>query len=136
MIKTLFAYGAIAVGAIGVTAAALPASDLTAKEEARLTRELAGRTPGEARSCVRQSDLGASRTYGDQAIMFDGPGSLIYVNNLRGGCPGLKLGRSIRVKTTSSNLCTGDIAFAFEPVSGVDYGACPLGEFVPYRRGG
>ena len=135
MTKNIFAYGAIALSAVGIVAASPPGT-MSAKDEQRFTRELAGRTAGPARTCVRQGDLRSSRTYGGDAIVFDGPGSLIYVNKLRQNCPSLDFGRAIKTDTYSTNLCSGDIATAFDPVSGIEYAGCPLGEFVPYRRGG
>jgi hypothetical protein len=32
-----------------------------------------------------------------------------------------------------SQLCRGDIVTVFDPISGVEFGGCSLGEFTPYR---
>ena len=63
-----------------------------------------------------------------------GPGDVVYVNRGAGGCRALAFGRALRTRNPTGNLCSGDIVTAFEPVSGVEYGGCSLGEFVPYRR--
>ena len=98
-----------------------------------LAEALAGRTAGTPVPCVSQRDLRSNRSVGD-AILFDGPGDLVYVNRPAGGCPSLDFGRTLITRTTSSRLCRGDIATVADPVSGVEYGGCALGDFVPYRR--
>lgn len=95
---------------------------------------LAGRTAGPAISCVNLRDLRGNRSIGDGAILFEGPGGLVYVNRPAGGCPDLNTGRTLVTRTPSGRLCRGDIATVVDPVSQVDYGSCGLGEFVPYRR--
>lgn len=136
--KMILSASAVLLAACSMTASANPdraAPALSEKDQAGLERALAGRTPGQPQSCVRQLDLGASKTFGGQVIVFDGPGSTKYVNRPAGGCPSLEFGRAIKTRTVSTNLCSGDIAVAFDPVSGIEYAGCPLGEFVPYRRG-
>ena len=73
-------------------------------------------------------------TIGDQAILFEGTGDTLYLNRPAGGCSGLAEGRALVVRTTISQLCRGDIVTVLDPVSGVEYGGCGLGDFVPYRR--
>ena len=98
-----------------------------------LAEALAGRTAGTPVPCVSQRDLRSNRSVGD-AILFDGPGDIVYVNRPAGGCPSLDFGRVLITRTTSSRLCRGDIATVVDPVSGTEYGGCGLGDFVPYRR--
>ena len=100
----------------------------------RLAEALAGRSAGEPVACVSQVGLRNYRAIGEGALLFDGPGGVVYVNRPAGGCPGLEFGRTIRTRTPSSQLCSGDIVTAFDPVSGAEFGGCGLGEFVPYRR--
>lgn len=134
MTKTILGCTAMFLAACTMSAGSAPAR-LSADDRAELAEELAGRVPGEPVSCVRRADLGSSRTFGD-AVVFDGPGSTLYLNRLGPGCSGLALGRSIKVRSTGSSMCRGEIAFSFEPVSGAEYGSCPIGDFVPYRRAG
>jgi len=94
---------------------------------------LQGRTPGPPMACVSQRGLRNTRAIAG-AILFEGPGDVIYVNHGPGGCQALAFGRAIRTRNPTGQLCSGDIVTAFEPVSGVEYGGCSLGEFVPYRR--
>lgn len=100
----------------------------------QLSVALANYVPdGEPRSCVEMRNLQGNKSAGD-AIVFDGLGGRIWVNRPAGGCPDLNSGRALQTRTTSTQLCRGDIATVFDPVSGMSYGACGLGDFVPYRR--
>lgn len=102
--------------------------------EARLDKALQGyEQSGPAQSCVNHRDLGGNKSVGD-AILFSGNSGRVYVNRPAGGCANINLGRSLVTRTTSSQLCRGDIATVVDPVSGASYGGCGLGEFVPYKR--
>ena len=102
--------------------------------EMQLAEATRGRTAGEPVSCVNQRTLRGNRSAGEGAIIFDGPGNTLYVNRPPAGCPELNPGRALRTRTTSTQLCRGDIATVFDPVSGIEYGSCGLGDFTPYRR--
>jgi hypothetical protein len=108
--------------------------ELSPAAQTQLAEALEGRTAGPAVSCVSQRELRNNRTIGDDFILFDGPNDILYLNRPAGGCPTLELGRALRTRTTSSQLCRGDIVTVFDPVSGAEYGGCGLGDFVPYRR--
>ncbi|MDQ8756992.1 hypothetical protein RCO27_12210 [Sphingosinicella sp. LHD-64] len=95
---------------------------------------LAGRTAGTPVSCVNLRDLRGNRSIGDGAILFEGAGNIAYVNRPAGGCPDLGAGRTLVTRTPSGQLCRGDIARVVDLTSGVEYGSCGLGDFVPYSR--
>ena len=102
--------------------------------DAKLDKALSGyEQSGPAQSCVNHRDLGGNKSVGD-AILFHGTTGRIYVNRPPGGCPNMNFGRSLETRTSSSQLCRGDIATVVDPVSGFSYGGCGLGEFVPYKR--
>jgi hypothetical protein len=110
--------------------------ELSADAQAELASELEGRTAGPPTPCVNQRDIRGNRSVGEGVLLFDGPGDTVYVNRPDGGCPSLNYGRALRTRTTSTRLCRGDIAVVFDPTSGIEYGGCGLGDFVPYRRPG
>jgi hypothetical protein len=112
------------------------AAEAEARTETRLAAELRGFEPdGPPVSCVNLRSLGGNRSAGEGAIVFSGnTSSRLYVNRPAGGCPQMQFGRSLQVRTTSSQLCRGDIATVVEPSFGGDFGSCPLGDFEPYRR--
>jgi hypothetical protein len=103
--------------------------------EAQLSARLAGYEPsGPPVSCVGLQDLQGNRSAGG-SIVFEGRSrERLWVNSPAGGCPDLGIGRALRTRTSSTQLCRGDIAVVFDPVSGMDYGGCGLGDFQPYRR--
>lgn len=109
--------------------------DMTADDEAKLGAKLAGYEPaGPPERCVNMRDLQGNESAGETAIVFDGTGGRKWVNRPAGGCPSLEFGRALRTRTISSQLCRGDIATVFDPVSRIEYGGCGLGDFEPYRR--
>ncbi len=112
-----------------------PPADLSAEAESRLAAQLEGRVAGPPQSCVRQQDLLGNESVGEGAIVFRARTSgLVYVNRPAAGCPEIRAGRALVTRTTMTQLCRGDIAEVIDPVSGISYGACGLGDFTPYRR--
>jgi hypothetical protein len=126
-----------ALGLLACTAAlASGSSERNARmdTEAKLDKALSGyEQAGPALSCVSHRSLGGNKSVGD-AILFSGTSGRLYVNRPAGGCANMNFGRALVTRTSSSQLCRGDIATVVDPVSGVSYGACGLGEFVPYKR--
>ncbi len=124
------------LAASALAACVAPASEgPSPAAEDELARALEGRAAGEPMACVRLTELGGNRSAGD-AIIFDGRGSRIYVNRPAGGCPDLNFGRALRVRSSTGQLCRGDIVTIFDPTTGTDYGGCGLGDFIPYDRAG
>ena len=103
-------------------------------QQAELAAELDGRVAGDPVACVKQRDIRGNRSVGEGVILFDGPSGIIYVNRPAAGCPSLDRGRSLVTRTISTRLCRGDLARVFDPTTGIEYGGCSLGDFVPYRR--
>jgi hypothetical protein len=127
----------IILSAAALTAGCMadPPMEMSAQAQSQLAVALDGRVAGPPRNCVPQRDLRGNRSAGEGAIIFNTQSrDLIYVNRPAGGCPELDFGRALKTRTTSTQLCAGDIAEVFDPVSGVSSGACGLGEFTPYRR--
>jgi hypothetical protein len=115
--------------------AAQPAPEISAKEQASLDAILAGRTAAAPVACVNQRLLRGNRGFGEGVILFEGAtGRTVYVNRPPGGCPELSPFRALRIKTTTGQLCRGDIVSVFDATSGIDYGSCGLGDFVKYRK--
>ncbi|MFN3389916.1 MAG: hypothetical protein ACK40O_13420 [Allosphingosinicella sp.] len=126
----------VALAALGLAAACTAEGiEPTASEEAALAGELSGMVAGETRACVPSRDLRGNRSVGG-AIVFEGPGDTIYVNRPDAACTGIRHGRAISTRTTSSQLCRGDIVTIFDPVSGAQFGGCGLGDFTTYRPRG
>jgi hypothetical protein len=110
--------------------------EMSAAAQSQLVEELQGRVQaGPPQSCVSSRTLGGNRSAGEGAIIFRTQGNdLVYVNRPPAGCPEIGRGRAIRVRTTTTQLCAGDIVEVFDPVQNFGFGGCGLGEFTPYRR--
>ena len=127
----------VVLGAIGLVAACAdrPPAEISQADEAQLATELRDYEPaGPAVSCVNTRELQGNRSAGEAAIIFGGLGRRVWVNRPPAGCPSLDNGRALKTQTTSTRLCRGDIATVFDPVSGIGYGGCGLGDFEPYER--
>ena len=71
----------------------------------------------------------------DWTILFR-DGRTVYVQNPRGGCPGL--GNASRTLVTrqfgTNELCDGDIDHMVDLVAKIQGGSCVFGPFVPYTK--
>ena len=121
---------------MGGIAAAAVSEGPTERARARAARILEGRMALEPVSCVTQRLLRGNQTIDESgAILFGGPtDTTVYVNRPPAGCPSLDNGRILVTRTTSSQLCRGDIAVVRDPSGGPEVGSCGLGDFTPYRR--
>ena len=121
--------------AVALSACAADTATAPAIDQAGLDAMLAGRTAQEPQTCVNMRLLGTSRTFGEGAILFGNRSQgTVYLNRPLGGCPELNSFRALRTTTTATQLCRGDIAVVFDPTTGVEYGGCALGDFVPYKE--
>jgi len=77
------------------------------------------------------------RVIDDFTILYtEGGRSTVYVQNPRGGCPGLSNGARTLVarQVGTSQMCDGDINEMIDLQSRTSGGACVFGPFVPYTR--
>ena len=128
---------------LGLSGAALLAScSTTPVQETRspraqqeLAEALAGRVPGKPVSCLPSYRADDMQIIDDWTILFK-DGRTVYVQNPRGGCPGIGSRRNILVTRLfgTSQLCSGDISHLVDPSSGIGGGACVFSDFVPYTR--
>jgi len=134
----LLGAAALAVGCASerMDVSAAESAVMNVADGAELEEALEGRTAGEPRNCVRSQDVRNSRSAGRDTILFDGPGNTVYVNRTSGSCPRIQPWHAIRHRTISTSLCSGELIRVFDPQTGVEYGGCSLGAFVPWRRTG
>lgn len=100
-----------------------------------LAAALAGRIAGPAVSCLPHYRADNMQVIDDWTILFR-DGGTVYVQNPRGGCPGIGSHRNILVTRLfgTAQLCSGDISHLVDPSSGIGGGACVFSEFVPYTK--
>lgn len=109
-----------------------------AKEDARLEKALAGKTPGTPVSCIRLRDTRGTESFDNDknTLLFKVSRKLVYRTDTNGGCRRVGTGGDALI-TRSFNggqLCRGDIAQSADLTGhGFPTGSCAMGEFVPYR---
>jgi hypothetical protein len=115
------------------TASAQP--ERTSKASAELAKALQGRAAGPAQRCIPNWRASNMRIIDDWTILFR-DGKTVYVQNPRGGCPGIGNGRNTLVTRLwgTGQLCSGDISQLVDLSTGIGGGACVFSDFVPYTR--
>jgi len=109
--------------------------ELTEKQQAKLDKQLDGRTAGKARSCINRNDQRNMTVISDDILIFSSSrkARTIYVNKPRGGCPHADR-YILSYRRTSSSLCQGEIIQLIDNASGATMGSCAFGDFVPYTK--
>lgn len=114
-----------------------PAAPLTAKQQDRLNQLLADKTPGAPQSCVPNWRAHDMVVIDDDTIIFrDSPGR-VWLQKPQNPCNLLSAGPyALVTRTSTSQLCRGDIAQVVDTMSGANVGTCVMGDFIPYARPG
>jgi hypothetical protein len=99
-----------------------------------LADALAGRVAGPPQRCISTYRTTKVQPIDDFTILYD-QGSTIYVQNPRGGCPGVGSGSDVLVtRQVTNQICDGEIAQTVDLTSRVARGGCVFGPFVPYTK--
>ena len=124
-----------AVAALLAACSTAPAQQTRSPQASNeLAEALAGRVAGPPQRCISTYRTTKVQPIDDFTILYD-QGSTIYVQNPRGGCPGVGSGSDVLVtRQTSTNLCDGEIAQTVDLTSRVSRGGCVFGPFVPYIK--
>lgn len=109
--------------------------DLTEKQQIMLDKRLAGRTAGEAKSCISGNDQRNMTVISDDILIFSGSRNsrTIYVNKPYGGCNNADR-NILAYRRSTSALCRGEIVQLIDNASGMATGSCAFGDFVPYTK--
>lgn len=115
-----------------------PLEPRSAEAEAELQQLIQGRVAGQPTRCLPSytARSGNMIVIDDNTIAFRNVGGDVYVNNVgSGGCSPLGSGiYTLVTRTSGSGLCSGDISQVVDLTSGMTFGSCALGDFIPYRR--
>lgn len=123
----------IACGALAANAFATP--NEPSRAERQMERMLSGKSPGEPQRCIWLREINGTSIIDQDTILYRVDSQTVYRNEIPGGCPGLQDDRAISTQQPSDvRLCEGESIGVFEPQTGVEYGRCAIGAFVPYRR--
>jgi len=110
-----------------------PSPTQIAEARAEFQKLTAGKVAGQPISCLPSYRRNEMVPIDDRTIAFK-EGRTVYVNNLIGECSGLKSGFNTLVTTSSGpGMCRGDIARVADVRSGMTFGSCAIGDFVPYK---
>lgn len=110
-------------------------TELTAKQQAKYDRLLAGRTAGEAKSCISIYDQRQLTIVSDDVLIFSANrnAKTVYVNKPYGGCNNADRNILVYDRTTPT-LCAGDIVQLVDRDIGGALNSCAFGEFIPYTK--
>ena len=133
--KTPLALAAIAAAMLVACSTTTAEPTRSPKEAKELADALAGRVAGPPQRCISNFPNTQVQVIDDWTILYD-EGSTIYVQNPRGGCPGIANGNRTLVarQVGTSQMCDGDINQAIDLHSGIGGAPCVFGPFTPYTK--
>ena len=105
---------------------------MTAAEQAELARLTAGTVAGPPISCLQHYQADDMITVNENTVAFRDGRSRVYLNGMQGGCPNLRPPYALVTKSSSSQLCRGDIAEIVDTSAHMTVGSCVFGDFIPY----
>lgn len=129
----------IATGAVALLGAAsaqqVPRSP---KAQQELAKALAGRVASEPVNCINDFRSEIRMTVIDDYTLLFRNNGVVYVQNPPGGCANIsnKTNALTTRRSSTNQLCAGDINQVVQPSSGIFRGSCAFGRFVPYRKAG
>ncbi|MEC3912604.1 hypothetical protein U5A82_19640 [Sphingobium sp. CR2-8] len=106
---------------------------LTDKQTAALDKALDGKVAEEKRSCINREPQTNLTVISNNVLLYRVSKKLVYKNELIGSCNGLTYGDTLIVRSYGSQMCRGDFATSANLQTGMQSGACALGDFIPYR---
>ncbi len=111
----------------------------TGEDGAELAASLAGatfgRVPGQPVDCVEVSQLTGNRALGQSLLLFEGVEGRLYANRTQ-SCPALRYGHSVRLKTVTARLCSGNAVAIVDARGALVPGNCTIGRFLTYHPRG
>jgi len=114
-----------------------PPQPLTAKQQARLTQLLEGKVAGAPQSCLSNWQTHNMVTIDDDTIIFEQSPGRVWLQKPQNPCNLLSSGAyALVTRSSTGQLCRGDIAQVVDTMSGMNVGSCVMGDFVPYTRPG
>ena len=115
------------------TLAAAPLAARRDDPEVELAKMLAGRTAGPPKTCIPLNRNTSSQTIDGIGIVYDF-GRTLYVNRFTQGCSALDSSRILVTRTTTTQLCRGDVAQVMTQTPSMLVGTCIFDNFVPYTK--
>lgn len=129
----------LAAAALGGCMAAPPpgAAIVDPKAQTRLAELLAGKVAGQPQSCLPSWRTHDMAVIDDRTIVFRETAGRAWVMHPQNDCNLLSAGPyALVTRTSTTQLCRGDIGQVVDTLSGAMVGSCVMGDFVPYTRPG
>lgn len=104
-------------------------------DRAELADVLNGRVAAGTQSCVPITPGVNLTVLNSDTLLYD-RGGTVWVNELRGSCPGLGTTSTLIVEPSSGQYCRGDQFREIEWGATIPGPTCVLGDFTAYRRPG
>ena len=117
--------------ALAVLAASAPTVAAAPTMGPKLQARLKDRVAGEPVSCVPVSSRTKTSVLDRNAIIV-ARGPTYYVNFP--GCSTLRDERALVIDGDKRRVCEGDAMMIMDLDSGITYGSCEMGPFIPYER--
>lgn len=131
--KKLVAAGLVGLVGAGVAwAADIVRAEQLASDKAR--RLVAGRSAGPAEDCLRFTPRTKLRIVDDSVVVAYDSVKQFNINLVAPGCTALSEERTIVMDMNRRRVCAGDQFSVTDLRTGIEYGACRWGKFVPFTR--
>ena len=118
--------------ALAVLAASAPTAAEAPTIGPKLQARLKDRVAGEPVSCVPVSSRTTTSVVDRNAIIVSRGQQTYYVNFP--GCSTLREDRALVIDGDQRRICQGDAMLIMNLESGITYGSCEMGPFIPYER--
>lgn len=107
------------------------------RAQARLAQMLDGKVAGQPQSCLPSYRADNMTVIDDRTIVFRDSPSRVWVMHPQNECNLLSAGPyALVTRTSTAQLCRGEIGQVVDTMSGTTVGSCVMGDFVPYARPG
>lgn len=99
----------------------------------RLDQLLAGKVAGETRSCIRRRDAERQEIIDDRTVIYRISRDRLIRGDLSPACTGLDRNSTMIRRSTSLDICRGEIFEVRDAGTGFQQGSCIYGDFTEYR---
>ncbi|HUG46417.1 MAG TPA: hypothetical protein VMK31_07920 [Sphingomicrobium sp.] len=114
-----------------------PPTAFDQRAQTRYAQLIGDKVPGPPRSCLPSYRSHDMAVIDDRTIVFRESPGRVWVMRPQNDCNLLSAGRfALITRSSTSQLCRGEIAQVADPSNGVAVGSCVIGDFVPYTRPG
>ncbi|CAN5152897.1 MAG: hypothetical protein M3448_05900 [Pseudomonadota bacterium] len=136
--RNIVPFTIIAAAVAGCTVGPPPmAAPLDMKQQTRLAQLLGGKVAGPPMSCLPNWRTHNMTAIDDSTLIFEASPGRVFLQKPQNPCNLVSIGPyALVTRSTTGQLCRGDIAQVVDTLSGTNVGSCVMGDFIPYVRPG